>query len=155
MKATLLTSQHYSQTQERKWTKMTEKITTILVTALTIDDNKEDSQFELIVKQGATIILVLKEGAGVNWDNGDFSEFNRNLDIDVTGEHIEVIGALQDGPWGVRNHWNAHIGVVIRTNEGRQLIFERDCGFRTASKRPRHELNFGIKSFSTHGGVYA
>ena len=126
---------------------MTEKITTILVTVQTIDDNKENSQFELIVKQGVTIISVLKEGAGVNWDDGDFREFSRNLDIDVTGEYIEVIGALQDGPWGVRNHWNAHIAVVIRTNQGRQLIFERDCGFRTARRRPRHELDLGSRAY--------
>lgn len=126
---------------------MPDKIATIIVRVLTTSDNKEDSQFELIVKQGVVEIEHLREGAGDNWDEGDFREFVRNHDVDITGQNIEVYAALQDGPWGRSNHWNANIEVVIRSSNGRQLTFSNYCAFRTRASRRRHEMYFGSKSW--------
>lgn len=75
--------------------------------------------------------------------------FTRDLDVDATGENIEAIVALQDGPWGQGNHWNVHIKVSVRSSNGRELVWERDCAFRTAEDRRRHEFNLGTKKFGS------
>ncbi len=129
---------------------MAEKINSIIVQVATGSDDKEDSQFELIVKQGVVEIEHLREGAGEDWDEGDFREFVTDHDVDVTGEDISVYAALQDGSWGRSNHWNADIEVSIRTTEGRQLTFQRYCAFRTRASRRRHEMYFGSKRWGSH-----
>ena len=43
-----------------------EKISTILIEAVTTSDNKEDAQFEVQVKQGSETTLNHKVGAGEN-----------------------------------------------------------------------------------------
>lgn len=126
-----------------------EKITTVTVQAHTTNDNKEDAQFECIVKQGQIVIHHAKEGAGVNWDDGDDQEFNYETDTDLTGQNIEIICALQDGTWGRRNHWNCRIKVIVATSTGRRIVFEKTCAFRTSSEKSRHEINFGSRKFGS------
>ncbi|TWT34336.1 hypothetical protein [Blastopirellula retiformator] len=126
-----------------------EKITTVQVKAHTTTDDKEDSQFEVVVKQGQTEILHLKRGAGEDWNNGDKQEFNEKLDVDVNGQNIEIICALQDGDYGRSNHWNCTITVTIRTSEGREIKVEKQCAFRTKASRRRHEINFGTHKFGS------
>jgi hypothetical protein len=133
---------------------MADKISEIIVQVSTGSDDKEDSQFELIVKQGVVEIEHLREGAGEDWDEGDFREFIRPHDVDVTNENITVYAALQDGDWGRSNHWNANIEVIVRTNEGRQLTFSQYCAFRTRASRRRHEIYFGSKSWGRHAVRY-
>src|SRR4051794_20496470 len=111
---------------------MAEKISTIEVHVSTGDDNKEDAQFECVVYQGAEEILHSQEGAGENWDNGDYRELSYDLDVNVIdNETVRVVCALQDGPWGRNNDWNANIEVTVRTYQGRALVFNRYCAFRT------------------------
>jgi hypothetical protein len=129
---------------------MAEKINLIIVQVGTGSDGKEDSQFELIVRQGVVEIEHLSEGAGEDWDEGDFREFINEHDVDVTGESISVYAALQDGDYGRSNHWNVDIKVLIRTTEGRQLTFQRYCAFRTRASRRRHEIYFGSQNWGSH-----
>lgn len=133
---------------------MAEKIVSAFVGVQTEDDNKEDSQFELYIYQGSDLIHELKEGAGQNWDDGDYREFDNPLDVPITNEVIRVVAGLRDGPWGKSNHWNAEIEVIIRSSENRQLIFRRYCAFRTAARRRNHQMTLGYKRFSTHGIRY-
>jgi hypothetical protein len=133
---------------------MPEKIVSVYVAVQTEDENKEDSQFELYIYQGPTLILQLHEGAGQNWDDGDYREFDNPLDVDVTNELIRVIAGLRDGDWGRSNHWNATIDVVIRSNANRQLFFRRFCAFRTRSSRRNHQVYIGSGRFGTHGVPY-
>jgi hypothetical protein len=114
----------------------------------------QTEEFELYIYQGSELILELKEGAGQNWDDGDYREFDNPLDVPVTNEVIRVVAGLRDGPWGRSNHWNATIEVILRSNESRQLNYRRFCAFRTGSKRRNHQMNLGLKRFSTHGSRF-
>lgn len=114
----------------------------------TTDDNKEDSQFELIVKQGAQVIASGKWGAGQNWDNGNEQTFQLNAGVILNDEPITVIAVLQDGDWGRSNHWNCNMSVTVKRSSGSDLVFEGNgLQFRTGESRRRHEIALGTKSW--------
>ena len=126
-----------------------EKITNIEVRVSTGGDDKEDAQFEILVYQGVSQILHAREGGGQNWEEGDYKELSYDLDVNVAhGEAIRVVCALQDGPWGRNNDWDAYVQVIVGTNLGRTLAFSRGCAFRTGARRRRHELPFGTRRWT-------
>lgn len=124
----------------------------INVHVLTTDDNKEDSRFELDVIAGNANSFHVAAGEGENWDDGDERDFDGQVNTAV-GEDtpVKVIAALQDGPYGRSNHWNCQITVVVTTNDGRKLMWDRTCAFRTGSSRRRHSINFGTRTLRIHG----
>lgn len=114
----------------------------------TTDDNKEDSQFELIVKQGAQVIASGKWGAGQNWDDGSEQMLQLNAGVVLSDEPITVIAVLQDGEWGRSNHWNCNMWVTVKRSRGSDLVFEGNgLQFRTGGSRRRHEISLGTKTW--------
>jgi hypothetical protein len=128
---------------------MPEKISNVEVLVSTYDDNKEDSQFEVVIYQGVEQILHTYEGARENWDNGNQQDFQYPLNVDVVPNGvISVVCALQDGDWGRNNTWTCYVDVIVQTDQNRQLVFRRFCAFDTNSRRRRHELPFGRQRWS-------
>jgi len=125
-------------------------ISVINITVNTTDDNKEDSRFEIQVRQGSALIAEGMWGAGQNWGNGNEQNLTLtpNTAARVTGEPITVVAALQDGPWGQSNHWNCNIHVVVNRSTGSPLEFDgNSLAFRTGSNQRRHEISLGTRSW--------